>query len=99
MCVTLLKSMLRFYLPITQVVPIVGGLALAKQERQLSYRPEIVVGTPGRLWELISGAHPHFQSLPTLKFLVIDEADRMVHQLSSQYRPLIHGTAACHGAL
>ena len=63
---------------IAQIVPVVGGLALPKQARLLSYKPEIVVGTPGRLWEVISGGHAHFKQLGTLKFLVIDEADRMV---------------------
>lgn len=30
-----------------------------KQERLLKTRPEIVVGTPGRLWELMSGGETH----------------------------------------
>ncbi|KAL7175773.1 hypothetical protein ACSBR2_029378 [Camellia fascicularis] len=38
-----------------RVVPIVGGMSTEKQERLLKARPEIVVGTPGRLWELMSG--------------------------------------------
>jgi hypothetical protein len=32
---------------------IVGGLAQVKQTRVLKYRPPIVIGTPGRLWELV----------------------------------------------
>lgn len=42
-----------------RVVPIVGGMSSEKQERLLSTRPEIVVGTPGRLWELMSGGEIH----------------------------------------
>lgn len=39
-----------------QVGTIVGGLAQAKQERVLTkVRPSILVATPGRLWELVSG--------------------------------------------
>jgi len=30
-----------------------------KQERLLKRRPEIIVGTPGRLWELMSGGNQH----------------------------------------
>lgn len=40
-------------LPIN-VVPIVGGMAPQKQERLLRKNPEIIVGTPGRLWNLFS---------------------------------------------
>ncbi len=42
-----------------QVVPIVGGLSMEKQERLLKRKPEIVVGTPGRLWELMSTGNQH----------------------------------------
>lgn len=41
------------------MVPIVGGMSTEKQERLLKTRPEIVVGTPGRLWELMSGGEQH----------------------------------------
>lgn len=41
------------------IVPIVGGMATPKQQRLLSYKPEIVVGTPGRLWELMSNGESH----------------------------------------
>lgn len=42
-----------------RVVPIVGGMSSEKQERLLKSRPEIVVGTPGRLWELMSSGAIH----------------------------------------
>jgi hypothetical protein len=35
---------------------VVGGLAHVKQERLLQRQPPIVVGTPGRLWEMVSSA-------------------------------------------
>lgn len=56
-----------------------GGLAEVKQERQLSRRPEVVVATPGRFWELAS-THAHLSRLETLRHLVIDEADRMLER-------------------
>lgn len=42
-----------------RVVPIVGGMSTEKQERLLNARPEIIVGTPGRLWELMSKGEKH----------------------------------------
>jgi len=62
-----------------QIAPVVGGLSQLKQERLLSRRPEIVVGTPGRLWDMFeSGEVRHLQDLNDLRFLVFDEADRLI---------------------
>ncbi len=33
---------------------IIGGMAVQKQQRLLSKHPNIIVATPGRLWELFS---------------------------------------------
>ncbi|RHY20013.1 hypothetical protein DYB25_001862 [Aphanomyces astaci] len=64
------------------IVSLVGGMAIQKQQRQLSYGPEIVVATPGRLWEVMeSGETHHFDTLQDdLRFLIVDEADRMLQQ-------------------
>lgn len=61
---------------------IVGGLASQKQVRILEKRkPPIIIGTPGRLWEMMSTReHKHLENLSELRFLVIDEADRMIQQ-------------------
>ncbi|KAI7804273.1 hypothetical protein IRJ41_004398 [Triplophysa rosa] len=59
---------------------VVGGMAPQKQHRMLMRRPEIVIATPGRLWEMIKERHPHLQKLRQLRCLVIDEADRMVEK-------------------
>ena len=79
------------------VVPIVGGIAAAKQERMLKAHPEIVVATPGRLWELMREGDPHLSDLSALSFLVLDEADRMVQQghfeVSELYKPTCNGKA------
>ncbi|KAK4263620.1 hypothetical protein QN277_029009 [Acacia crassicarpa] len=61
-----------------RVTPIVGGILAEKQERLLKARPEIIVGTPGRLWELMSAGEKHLVELHSLSFFVLDEADRMV---------------------
>jgi len=60
---------------------IIGGMSLQKQERKLGYRPTILIGTPGRCWELIDDKANEYlvSSLPkNLDVLVLDEADRMV---------------------
>ncbi|PIN20996.1 RNA helicase [Handroanthus impetiginosus] len=69
-----------------RVVPIVGGMSTEKQERLLKARPEIVVGTPGRLWELMLGGEIHLVELHSLSFFVLDEADRMIE--SGHFREL-----------
>lgn len=67
------------YTPISVAV-VVGGLAPQKQERLLNRGPEIVVATPGRLWELIEEGHPHLAKIDKLRFLAIDETDRMLEK-------------------
>ncbi|KAK5609764.1 hypothetical protein CRENBAI_023002 [Crenichthys baileyi] len=63
-----------------QTAIVVGGMAQQKQRRMLKRRPEIIIATPGRLWDLIKEQHPHLLNLRQLKCLVIDEADRMVER-------------------
>ena len=61
---------------------IVGGLAEQKQERRLALAPSIVVATPGRARELIEDgkASTVAKALEerTLRFLILDEADRLL---------------------
>lgn len=59
---------------------LVGGMSTQKQQRMLKRQPEIVIATPGRLWELVKEKHPHLSNLRQLRCLVIDEADRMVEK-------------------
>ncbi|XP_041968399.1 ATP-dependent RNA helicase DDX24 [Aricia agestis] len=63
-----------------RVATIVGGMAAVKQERVLRSGPEVVVATPGRLWELLNQGETHLQQLAAVKFLAIDETDRMVER-------------------
>jgi len=63
-----------------EIVALVGGMAPQKQQRLLRKHPEIIVATPGRLWDLISEGEEHVCQLEHLRYLVIDEADRMVEQ-------------------
>ena len=62
-----------------KIANVLGGFAKAKQLKRLNkYNPEIIVATPGRLWEIIDNDEsPILENLKFLKFLIIDEADRM----------------------
>lgn len=59
---------------------LVGGMSTQKQQRMLNRHPEIVIATPGRLWELVKEKHSHLSNLRQLRCLVVDEADRMVEK-------------------
>ncbi|CAG8699020.1 6376_t:CDS:10, partial [Racocetra persica] len=60
------------------IMTIVGGMAIQKQKRLLEKNPNIIVGTPGRLWELLSENDEYINALRHIRFLVLDEADRML---------------------
>ncbi len=60
-----------------RVVRVTGGLSILKQQRQLE-RADIVVATPGRLWEVINDSQGLIGRLKQIKFLVVDEADRLL---------------------
>jgi ATP-dependent RNA helicase DDX24/MAK5 len=61
------------------IASITGGLSVQKQRRQLE-KADIVVGTPGRLWEVISSGQGLLAKFKQIKFLVVDEADRLLSQ-------------------
>uniref|UniRef100_A0A023GNZ6 ATP-dependent RNA helicase n=1 Tax=Amblyomma triste TaxID=251400 RepID=A0A023GNZ6_AMBTT len=63
-----------------RIVNVIGGLSAEKQLRLLKRKPEIVVATPGRLWELVDQGAPHVSDVSKVRYLVIDEADRMVEK-------------------
>ncbi|CAE7399663.1 Ddx47 [Symbiodinium natans] len=59
-----------------QTATVVGGLAMVDQAMALAKRPHVVIATPGRLvdhLENTKGFH-----LKTIKYLVMDEADRLL---------------------
>lgn len=54
---------------------LIGGESIGKQMQQLRVRPRLIVGTPGRVNDhLLRGS----LKLSKVKFLVLDEADRML---------------------
>lgn len=64
--------------PSVRMATLIGGMSSEKQERLLTRDPQIIIGTPGRLDECISGDSKLAEQLARLPFLVIDEADRLV---------------------
>ncbi|ETS78332.1 ATP-dependent RNA helicase MAK5 [Pestalotiopsis fici W106-1] len=61
------------------VCSVTGGLSVLKQQRQLS-KANIVVGTPGRLWEVLSSSSELMGKFKSIGFLVVDEADRLLSE-------------------
>jgi len=63
-----------------RVAVVVGGLSVEKQVRLLSRGPAVVVATPGRLWDLVQEGNTHLMGLSKIRYLAIDETDRMVEK-------------------
>ncbi|KAF3936807.1 hypothetical protein ABW19_dt0203727 [Dactylella cylindrospora] len=65
-----------------QVVSLTGGLSIQKQIRKLTQLggADIVVATPGRLWEILSEKSGFTQWFRKTRFLVVDEADRVLQE-------------------
>lgn len=55
---------------------VVGGLDMVRQSCELDRKPHFVVATPGRLAELLRGPNP--PRLKHVRYLVLDEADRLL---------------------
>merc|ERR1719424_1269046 len=54
----------------------IGGTDIREDVRALRSMPQFIVGTPGRMFDLISRGH---LSVRDLKTLVLDEADQMLN--------------------
>ena len=59
----------------TRIVEIYGGVAFEPQIEALEHGADIVVGTPGRLIDLLRKGHLHLSGVETV---VLDEADEML---------------------
>jgi ATP-dependent RNA helicase DeaD len=58
-----------------QVLPVYGGEPIGRQIRALKGSVQIVVGTPGRIIDLLER---HILNLGSVKVVILDEADRML---------------------
>ena len=54
---------------------VVGGMNIERQIRDLRRRPHVIIGTPGRMKDLMNRRE---LKLDQVKYLVLDEADRML---------------------
>jgi len=63
------------YLPDLKTVAIYGGENIGKQIHSLKFKPQIVVGTPGRI---IDHINRKLVRLENINYLVLDEADEML---------------------
>lgn len=57
---------------------VVGGMDMVAQALALQKSPHIVIATPGRLADHIRSSREVVQGLRRIKFLVLDEADRLL---------------------
>ncbi|KAH0581449.1 hypothetical protein H2248_012530 [Termitomyces sp. 'cryptogamus'] len=64
--------------PQVSVAAIVGGMSAQKQRRILDRGIDVLVATPGRLWDIMEDDDVLSREIKTLRFLVLDEADRMI---------------------
>lgn len=63
------------YLPNVKTVAVYGGSSITDQIRNLRDKPQIIVGTPGRVIDLINRKALDFSDI---HWLVLDEADEML---------------------
>ncbi|KAI1628860.1 P-loop containing nucleoside triphosphate hydrolase protein [Exophiala viscosa] len=68
-----------------RIAAVTGGLSIYKQQRQLE-SADIVIATPGRLWEVMNDTTTNndtdalLDRLKKVQFLVVDEADRLLSE-------------------
>jgi ATP-dependent RNA helicase DDX24/MAK5 len=81
----IIKTMTKNYSFLTiKIATVVGGMSEDKQRRLLSTRKtplHMIIATPGRLAEIFADEYiDAFQDLSQIRYLVIDEADRMMEE-------------------
>ncbi|MBT3301078.1 MAG: DEAD/DEAH box helicase [Bacteroidetes bacterium] len=78
LCVQITKDIANYskYLPDFGVTAVYGGADIGKQTRDLKRQPQLVVGTPGRVLDMIKR---RILKVKHIKYLVLDEADEMLN--------------------
>ncbi|KAL9052358.1 MAG: hypothetical protein Q9162_005450 [Coniocarpon cinnabarinum] len=59
------------------IATLTGGLSSHKQKRLLE-RADVIIATPGRLWDIMGDDSATLESLKKIEMLVVDEADRLL---------------------
>lgn len=77
LCLQITKDIKNYtkYLPNIKTTAVYGGSSIMEQIRSLRDKPQIIVGTPGRVIDLINRKALDFSSI---HWLVLDEADEML---------------------
>ena len=77
LCLQITKDIKNYtkYLPNVKTTAVYGGSSITDQIRSLRDKPQIIVGTPGRVIDLINRKALDFSAI---NWLVLDEADEML---------------------
>ena len=77
LCLQITKDIKNYtkYLPNLKTVAVYGGSSIVDQMRSLKEKPQIIIGTPGRVIDLIKRKSLDFSAI---HWLVLDEADEML---------------------
>lgn len=77
LCLQITKDIKNYskYLPHLKTTAVYGGSSITEQIRSLKEKPQIIVGTPGRIIDLIRRKALDFSQI---HWLVLDEADEML---------------------
>ncbi|WP_185878311.1 DEAD/DEAH box helicase [Blattabacterium cuenoti] len=78
LCIQITRDFTRFskYISLIKIIPLYGGVSIENQMLSLQKKTHIIVGTPGRIIDLIERKKLH---LSDIKYLVLDEADEMLN--------------------
>lgn len=78
LCIQITRDLSRFsrYISLIKIIPLYGGVSIENQILSLQKKTHIIVGTPGRIIDLIERKKLY---LSDIKYLVLDEADEMLN--------------------
>ncbi|MDP2339079.1 MAG: DEAD/DEAH box helicase [Bacteroidota bacterium] len=77
LCLQITRDMDKYskYIPGFKTIPVYGGADITKQIRELRAGGQVVVGTPGRVHDLI---RRKLLNISAIRWLILDEADEML---------------------
>ena len=77
LCLQITRDMDKYskYIPGFKTIPVYGGADITKQIRELKAGGQVVVGTPGRVHDLI---RRKLLNISAIRWMILDEADEML---------------------
>ncbi|ACY40208.1 ATP-dependent RNA helicase [Blattabacterium sp. (Blattella germanica) str. Bge] len=78
LCVQITRDFYRFskFLSTIKIISLYGGVSIDSQIKSLQNKTHIIIGTPGRIIDLIKRKKLHLEKI---KYLILDEADEMLN--------------------